>query len=135
MPVELNHTIVHARDNRESAEFLAGILGLEAGTAWGPFIPLATGNGVTLDFASIPAESITMQHYAFLTSEAEFDAAFARIQEAGITYYADPHMKQPGEINHHHGGRGVYFLDPAGHGMEIITRPYGSHEATPAADG
>jgi extradiol dioxygenase family protein len=131
MPVELNHTIVHARDNRESAEFLARILGLEAGDEWGPFIPVATSNGVTLDFASIPVESITMQHYAFLIGEDEFDAAFERIQQAGITYYADPHMKQPGEINHHHGGRGLYFLDPAGHGMEIITRPYASHEATP----
>ena len=50
--------------------------------------------------------------------------AFERIQQAGITSYADPHMKQPGEINHHHGGRRLYFLDPAGHGMEIITRPY-----------
>jgi hypothetical protein len=40
-------------------------------------------------------------------------------------------MKQPGEINHHHGGRGLYFLDPVGHGMEIITRPYDSHEAPP----
>ena len=38
------------------------------------------------------------------------------------------HLKQPGEINHHHSGRGLYFMDPAGHGMEIITRPYGSHE-------
>jgi extradiol dioxygenase family protein len=131
MPVELNHTIVHARDNRESAEFLARILGLEVGNEWGPFIPVATSNGVTLDFASIPVESITMQHYAFLISEDEFDAAFERIQQAGITYYADPHLKQPGEINHHHGGRGLYFLDPAGHGMEIITRPYASHEVTP----
>jgi extradiol dioxygenase family protein len=127
MPVELNHTIVHARDNRESAEFLAGILGLEAGDEWGPFIPVSTSNGVTLDFASIPAESITMQHYAFLIAEDEFDAAFDRIRQAGITYYADPRMKQPGEINHNHGGRGLYFLDPAGHGMEIITRPYASH--------
>lgn len=129
MSVELNHTIVHARDNRESAEFLAGILGLEVGTEWGPFVPVATGNGVTLDFASVPAESITAQHYAFLTSEDEFDAAFERIRQAGIGYYADPRMKLPGEINHHHGGRGIYFLDPAGHGMEIITRPYGSHQA------
>ena len=72
-----------------------------------------------------------MQHYAFLISEDEFDAAFGRIRQAGITYYADPRMKQPGEVNHHHGGRGLYFLDPAGHGMEIITRPYDSHEATP----
>ena len=129
MSVELNHTIVHARNNRESAEFLAGILGLEVGAEWGPFIPVATGNGVTLDFASVPAESISVQHYAFLVSEGEFDAAFERIRQAGIAYYADPHMKQPGEINHHHGGRGLYFLDPAGHGLEIITRPYGSHEA------
>ena len=121
---ELNHTIVHARNNRESAEFLTGILDLEVGDEWGPFIPVATSNGVTLDFASIPVESITMQHYALLISEDEFDAAFERIQQAGITSYADPHMKQPGEINHHHGGRGLYFLDPAGHGMEIITRPY-----------
>jgi extradiol dioxygenase family protein len=118
----LNHTIVHARNNRESAEFLTGILDLEVGDESGPFIPVATSNGVTLDFASIPVESITMQHYAFLLSEDEFDAAFERIQQAGITYYADPPMKQPGEINHHHGGRGLYFLDPAGHGMEIITR-------------
>jgi catechol 2,3-dioxygenase-like lactoylglutathione lyase family enzyme len=126
--VELNHTIVHSRDNRESAEFLANILGLEVGTEWGPFIQVATSNGVTLDFATLPAESIARQHYAFLISDEEFDAAFERIQQAGITYYADPHGKQPGEINHLHGGRGLYFLDPAGHGMEIITRPYGSHE-------
>jgi len=131
MSVELNHTIVHARNNRESAEFLARILGLEVGIEWGPFVPVATSNGVTLDFASIPVESITMQHYAFLISEDEFDAAFERIQQAGITYYADPHLKHPGEINHQHGGRGLYFLDLAGHGMEIITRPYDSHEATP----
>jgi extradiol dioxygenase family protein len=131
MSVELNHTIIHARDNRESAEFLARILGLEVGTESGPFIPVTTSNEVTLDFAAIPAESIVMQHYAFLVSDEEFDAAFARIQQAGITYYADPHLKQPGEINHHYGGRGLYFMDPAGHGMEIITRPYGSHGQTP----
>ncbi|GAA1299332.1 VOC family protein [Streptomyces sanglieri] len=125
MSVELNHTIIHSRDNRESAEFLADILGLEVGEEWGPFIPVSTANGVTLDFATIPEASITMQHYAFLISEGEFDTAYARIKELGITYYADPHRKHPGEINHNDGGRGVYFIDPAGHAMEIITRPYG----------
>ncbi|MFG3495904.1 VOC family protein [Streptomyces sp. NPDC047928] len=132
MSVELNHTIVHAKNNHESAAFLAHILGLEVGPEWGPFVPVATSNGVTLDFASIPAESITTQHYAFLVSEAEFDTAFRRIQEAGITYWADPHGRQPGEINHNDGGRGVYFKDPAGHGMEIITRPYGSGDPDPS---
>ncbi|MEU2822481.1 VOC family protein [Streptomyces sp. B27] len=125
MSVELNHTIIHSRDNRESAEFLAELLGLEAGPEWGPFVPVVLANGVTLDFATVPEESITPQHYAFLISEAEFDAAFARIQELGIAYYADPHLKHPGEINHNDGGRGVYFPDPSGHGMELITRPYG----------
>lgn len=126
MAVELNHTIVHAPDRRESAEFLAHILGLEVGAEFGPFLPVATSNGVTLDFATTPTESIVRQHYAFLVSDAEFDDAFARIQQAGVDYYADPFLKRPNEINHNDGGKGVYFLDPAGHAMEIITRPYGS---------
>ncbi|MFD9426481.1 MULTISPECIES: VOC family protein [unclassified Streptomyces] len=125
MSVELNHTIVHCRNNRESAEFLAHLLDLEVGAEWGPFIPVVLANGVTLDFATIPEGSITMQHYAFLISEAEFDTAFARIKEQGIAYYGDPHKKLPGEINHNDGGRGVYFLDPSGHALELITRPYG----------
>ncbi|MFJ8884678.1 VOC family protein [Streptomyces sp. NPDC102402] len=125
MSVELNHTIVHSRDNRESAEFLAHLLGLTVGTEWGPFIPVVLANGVTLDFATVPAADITVQHYAFLVSEAEFDIAFEQIKARGITYYADPRQKHPGEINHNDGGRGVYFPDPSGHGMELITRPYG----------
>ncbi|MFJ3704135.1 MULTISPECIES: VOC family protein [Streptomyces] len=125
MSVELNHTIIHSLDNRESAEFLAHLLDLTVGTEWGPFIPVVLANGVTLDFATVPTESITVQHYAFLISEAEFDTAFGRIEEQGIEYYADPHRKHPGEINHNDGGRGVYFPDPSGHGMELITRPYG----------
>ncbi|WP_263164171.1 VOC family protein [Streptomyces sp. SCSIO ZS0520] len=132
MSAELNHLIVHARDNRESADFLARILGLETGPEWGPFIPLTTANGVTLDFATVPAESIALQHYAFLISEEEFDAALARIEGGGTAYFADPHREQPGEINRNDGGRGLYFMDPAGHGMEILTRPYGSH---PEPDG
>ncbi|MFJ4714428.1 VOC family protein [Streptomyces sp. NPDC088785] len=126
MPVQLNHTIVHARDNRESAAFLAHILGLEVGAAWGPFVALELSNGVTLDFATVPAGSIVTQHYAFLVTEEEFDGIFGRIEEAGLTYYADPHGRLPGEINHNDGGRGVYFMDPANHGMEVITRPYGA---------
>ena len=84
-------------------------------------------------FATVPAESITPQHYAFLLSEEEFDVAFGKIRSAGVAYFADPHGRLPGEINHNDGGRGVYFTDPAGHGMEIITRPYGYQE--PAATG
>ncbi|MGW0704078.1 VOC family protein [Streptomyces sp. NPDC002867] len=125
MSVEFNHTIVFAKDNRESAAFLAHVLGLEVGQEWGPFIPLALSNGVTLDFATL-GDEVPLQHYAFLVSEDEFDGIFRRIEEAGVTYFADPHGKRPGEINRNDGGRGMYFHDPAGHGMEVITRPYGS---------
>jgi len=125
LSVEFNHTIVHARDNRESAEFFAGLLGLEITAEWGPFIAVGLSNGVALDFATIPAERIAPQHYAFLISEAEFDAAYAQIRQRGIEHWADPHQQQPGTINHNDGGRGVYFLEPAGHAMELITVPYG----------
>jgi catechol 2,3-dioxygenase-like lactoylglutathione lyase family enzyme len=128
MGVELNHTIVRARDKAKSAAFLAGILDLPVGEQWGPFIPLEVGNGVTLDYAD--AEDVQSQHYAFLLDEDEFDAAFARLRETGLTYYADPHHQRSGEVNHHYGGRGVYFDDPDGHNMELMTAPYGS---TPAA--
>jgi catechol 2,3-dioxygenase-like lactoylglutathione lyase family enzyme len=127
MPVELNHTIVFAHDRQESAEFLAGILGLRIGEPWGPFMPIATSNGVTLDYVSLGDGDVAPQHYAFLLGEDEFDAALARIAQAGVTYWADPAMSQPGQINHNHGGRGLYFMDPAGHGMEIITAPYAAH--------
>ncbi|WP_367045693.1 VOC family protein [Streptomyces sp. Je 1-332] len=125
MSVELNHTIIHARDNRESAEFFTDLLGLEITSEWGPFIAVELSNSITLDFATIPADKITPQHYAFLISEAEFDAAYEKIRARGIEHWADPHQKLPGEINTHDGGRGVYFLDPSGHPMELITVPYG----------
>jgi catechol 2,3-dioxygenase-like lactoylglutathione lyase family enzyme len=83
------------------------------------------GNEVTLDFMDADGE-ITPQHYAFLISEAEFDEIFARIRERKLPYWADPTQHQRGEINTRDGGRGVYFEDPNGHLLEILTRPYGS---------
>ncbi|MBF6316597.1 VOC family protein [Nocardia cyriacigeorgica] len=127
MSVQFNHTIVGCKDNRVSAEFWADILGVDIGTEWGPFIPVTTGNGVTFDFANVPPHigDIQPQHYAFLVSEAEFDAAYDKIQRHQLEFWADPHQHHPGEINHNDGGRGIYFLDPSGHYMELITVPYG----------
>jgi catechol 2,3-dioxygenase-like lactoylglutathione lyase family enzyme len=127
MAVELNHTIVAAHDKMASARFLADLLGLEVAPAYGPFVPVQMPNGVTLDYMDT-AEPISPQHYAFLVSEDDFDAIFARIREAGLTYWADPHHHHPGEINHNDDGRGAYFDDPNGHNLEILTRPYGSGE-------
>ncbi|MFE0676423.1 VOC family protein [Streptomyces sp. NPDC058867] len=126
MSVEFNHTIVLSHDRERSARFLAGILGLETGTPAGPFLPVVTANGVTLDFATVGTD-IPVQHYAFLVSEGEFDAILARLVTARIPIQADPHGRHPGRINRNDGGRGVYFRDPSGHGLEAFTRPYGSH--------
>ncbi|MGH3834579.1 MAG: VOC family protein [Pseudonocardiaceae bacterium] len=128
MSVELNHTVVAARDKKVAADFLATILGLKVGAPFGPFLPIETSNSVTLDFVDSDADQITPQHYAFLVSEEDFDAIFARIQQAGIDFYAGPGQHEAGRINHNDGGRGAYFTDPNGHILEIITRPYGSGE-------
>ena len=125
MSVRFNHTIVHSRDKKRSASFLAEILGLTAPTPFGHFMAVALDDGASLDFADDPGQ-IARQHYAFLIDEADFDPIFARIRARGLDYWADPFRRRPGEINHNDGGRGVYFADPDGHLLEVITRPYGS---------
>jgi catechol 2,3-dioxygenase-like lactoylglutathione lyase family enzyme len=125
MAIALNHTIVHARDAQASAAFLADILGVGAPVPFGPFHGVVLDNGVTLDFLTTD-RALTIEHYAFLVSEEEFDRIFGRVQARGLAYWADPGHREPGRINHHDGGRGVYWNDPDGHYLEIITRPYGS---------
>jgi catechol 2,3-dioxygenase-like lactoylglutathione lyase family enzyme len=126
MSVQLNHTIVEVRDKGIAADFVTTILGLKVGAPFGPFLPVETSNGVTLDFMDSEAVRIAPQHYAFLVSEDDFDAIFGRIQQAGLAFYADPAHQEQGRINHRDGGRGLYFDDPNGHNLEILTRPYGS---------
>lgn len=100
---------------------------MDIGKEWGPFIALPLDHGAVFDFAKVPPQvsEIQPQHYAFLISEAEFDAAYAKIQRYKLDHWADPQQHGVGEINHNDGGRGVYFLDPNGHFLELITVPYG----------
>ena len=124
MPVRLNHTIVAARDPDGSARFLTELLGFSAPVRLGPFAIVQIGD-TSLDFMESDGE-IASQHYAFLVTELEFDEIFDRIRERGLAYWADPSRKQRGNINEWDGGRGVYWDDPNGHLLEIITRPYGT---------
>ena len=127
MAITFNHTIVAAKDRQSSADFFTELFGLPAAKEFGPFLAVELNHGVSLDYAQVAAgDQIRPQHYAFLVSEAEFDAIYGRIRDRGLPHWADPHGNRPGEINHNDGGRGVYFQDPAGHYLEIITRPYGS---------
>ena len=127
MPIAFNHTIVAARDKRESAEFLSELFGLPAPTPFGHFLTVTLEHGASLDYADVSeGEEIRPQHYAFLVSEDDFDAIYGKIQSRGLQHWADPGRQRPGEINTRDDGRGVYFPDPAGHFLEILTRPYGS---------
>jgi catechol 2,3-dioxygenase-like lactoylglutathione lyase family enzyme len=125
MAIQFNHTILYAHDSEASAKFLAEMLGLSAPARWGPFVVVKTDNGTNLDFMDTDGE-ITSQHYAFLVEESDFDGIFERIRARKLAYWADPGQTQPNQINHRDGGRGLYFEDPNGHFLEIITRPYGS---------
>ena len=124
MAVSLNHTIVHARDKEQTARFLTEILGLPPHSRLGHFHVVQVGE-TSLDLIATDGD-ISSRHFAFLVSEGEFDEIFGRIRARGLPYWADPFHKEPGQVNRWDDGRGLYFDDPNGHLLEIITRPYGS---------
>ena len=124
MPAQFNHLIIAARNKQESAYFLAEMLGLAEPVASGFFLAVTLDNNLTMDYVETSIE-FPPQHYAFLVSDDVFDSAYLRICKRNIAHWADPRRAKPNEINANDGGRGVYFLDPSGHYLEIITRPYG----------
>jgi catechol 2,3-dioxygenase-like lactoylglutathione lyase family enzyme len=135
MTIKLNHTIVAAQDHKASAIFLAELFGLPPPTMIGPFAAVQVGD-TSLDYMDVKEyrstrdSEIASQHYAFLVTEEEFDAIFSRIRARQLPYWADPYRRERDHINQWDGGRGVYFDDPNGHLLEIITRPYGSGGTT-----
>jgi catechol 2,3-dioxygenase-like lactoylglutathione lyase family enzyme len=124
MPV-LNHHIVSAHDAEDTARFFVDVLGLDPAVRLGEFAVLKVSGDTTLDFIAAGTDFAT-QHYAFLVTEHEFDEIFERIRQRGLEYWSDPMHDDPGRVNEWDDGRGVYFDDPNGHRLEIITRPYGS---------
>jgi catechol 2,3-dioxygenase-like lactoylglutathione lyase family enzyme len=128
MAIRFNHTIIPAHDKARAAGFFTDMFGLAEPTAWGPFLSVELADGVFLQFAE-PGIEFPGHHYAFLVDDDAFDRLLARIQELELPHWADPREAMPG-INTNHGGRGVYFRDPSGHGLEAITRPYGSDTVT-----
>ena len=128
MSVDFNHTIVHCSDKQASATFLCEILGLPDPVPYGPFLVVETANGASLDYADdngVPSR----QHYAFLVGEDDFDQIHGRLVERDLTYWADPYRRHDGQISTNDGGRGLYWNDPDGHFLEIITVPYGGAPA------
>ena len=123
MNAELNHTIVWCQDKKKSSGFLVDLLGLEQPVPFGPMLVVVLDNHVSLDFYESQGK-IAMQHYAFLVTDADFEQVFARVKQRGIEYWADPGRTRAMELYDHNGGRGLYFQDPDGHLLEVMTRPY-----------
>lgn len=127
MTAQLNHTIVWCRDKHRSTVFLTEILQLPSPEPFGPMLVVKLDNGVSLDFYERDGD-IAMQHYAFLVKEEDFDRIFAHLGDRHIPYWADPGRQRPAEIYLHNGGRGLYFQDPDGHLLEILTQPNSTDE-------
>ncbi|HEX2171105.1 MAG TPA: VOC family protein [Dehalococcoidia bacterium] len=119
MAITLNHTIVPARDKEASARFFADLFGLRYAGLVGPFAAVQVNETLTFDFAN--QDRFEPHHYAFHVGEEDFDAIFGRVRAAGLTYGSGPFSADDGQINHRGGGRGVYFRDPNGHLLELLT--------------
>ena len=120
MTITLNHTIVPARDKTAAAKFFARIFGLKrARTDY--FAPVRVNKSLTLLFDE--DSKFESHHCAFHVSNREFDAILARIKKAKITFGSAPWSLDDGKLNDWNGGRGVYFQDPNGHVLELMTVP------------
>lgn len=122
MAIILNHTIVPARDKVASAKFFARMFGLAFDeSAVGYFAPVRVNETLTLDFHD-DVDRFEIHHYAFHVSDPEFDAILKRVQEAGLAFGSEPWNLENRQLNSWNGGRGVYFCDPNGHILELMTR-------------
>ena len=117
--IELDHTIVPSRNKEAAARFFSRIFGLNYNGTVSHFAPVRVNENLTLDFDE--ASGFEPHHYAFKVSDAEFDAIFGRIKAGGVIYGSGPGAFEDMQINHRGGGRGVYFRDPDGHILEILT--------------
>lgn len=122
--MELDHTIVPARDKDASARQLAQLLGVPWGrAAAGPFTAVYINDGLTLDFIDTD-EAFPVYHFCFRVSEAEFDAILERIRAAGIAYRSTVRGETDMKISDYGGGRGIYWNEPEGHQWEMLTVSY-----------
>lgn len=122
MEITLNHTIVPAYNNVESAKFYEKIFDFEFVKVWGSFAVVKVNATLTLDF--MDKYKFSSLHYAFKVDDAQFDEIFSRIKAENIVFGSGPNCVDNGKINYNYGGRGVYFKDPNGHVLEILTADY-----------
>ncbi|MCE5289500.1 MAG: VOC family protein [Nocardiaceae bacterium] len=121
MAVSFNHMIIGAHDPVRSAEFYRSVLAAREAPNWGPFINILLDDDTLLQFAPAPVNDPV--HMAFLVSDDEFDRGYAVLLDRGVEHWADPQRRRPNEVATEDGRR-VYFCDPSGHYLELLTQPY-----------
>ena len=124
MSVFLDHTILEVTDLGESVAFYRDVVGLESRGPSGSFEVMLITPDMALDLREMPEPA--SRHLAFGMDRASFVATFDRIRTSGTTYGDGPstpaNMRGPGRSTGVHGQTySVYFHDPSGHLLEILT--------------
>lgn len=115
-----HHAIIASTDRQTSAAFSRSILEASDAPCWGPFTNLTLDGEVLLQFAEPPVDpAAALRLPGRGRARRPGDLPVRRRGHPG----ADPQLTRAGETDTEHGGRGVYFRDPAGHGVELIARP------------
>lgn len=120
--IRLDHTIIRTRDGIASARFFADVLGLAVDERpEALFAGVRVNDELTVYFST--SRQVLPNHYAFRVDEAAFGEIFARIQAAGISFGSGPFKPNlhDGRIAQEGGRRHVYFEDPNGHVLEVLT--------------
>ena len=124
MVVFLDHTILEVTDLAESVAFYRDVVGLESRGRSGSFEVMLITPDLGLDLWEKPKPA--SRHLAFGMDRAGFEATFDRIRTSGTPYGDGPSrptsMRGPGRSTGVHGDTdSVYFHDPSGHLLEILT--------------
>ena len=120
MAIELNHTIIPSADKVIASSFYARIFGFECLGKVDKFYAVKVNETLNLLFDEY--SEFNVHHYAFKVDDETFEIIFNRLQDEQIIYGSDAYDLENMQLNHWHGGRGVYFRDPNGHILELLTR-------------
>lgn len=123
MTARFNHIIIAAKDAHASAAYYRNLLEIVDAPSWGPFANLIMSDGVLLQFA-VPPTSFDSLHFAFMVDDEHFDRILSWLRDSQEDYWGDPRRSQPHQISVEDDGRRLYVLDPGGHLVEFLTRPY-----------
>ncbi len=124
MAVQLDHTILEVTDLDDSVVFYRDVVGFEHRGRTAGFEVILINLDLALDLSEEPAP--TSRHLAFAMDRSTFESTFERIRTSGISYGNGPstpaNQHGPGRSTGVHGATdSVYFHDPSGHMLEILT--------------